>query len=429
MADVLVAGAGLAGLVAARHLVDDGHSVTLVEKRDEPGGRVRSRVVDGFTCDRGFQVLFTAYPTVRQELDLDALDLRPFAPGGVICRPGHRDALSDPFRDPEAFVPSALTRDVTIGDKLRTLALRRQLTRGNWPAFGLPDRSIYEYLRGKGFSRRYIDNFVVPLYGGITLDRTLQTSANVFEYTFRAMSLGDIAVPAAGMGAISNQLAVRAEAAGVDVRLGKAVEAVELVDEPDGRGRDSVIVETEHGSDEYDAVVVAVDPKAARELTGIKRIPTEAKSVVTQHLRLDGPALDADDRIMLNAGGKAPNTVSQLSAAAPEYAPEGSELLVSSFVGEGWLDRPDHELLEMTRDALSSWYPNRSFDGLSVVATDRIEFAQFAQPPGIHAKLPGIRDPDGPVYLAGDYTRWSSIEGALSSGERAARAVIRDLEG
>ncbi|MFC6737593.1 FAD-dependent oxidoreductase, partial [Halolamina salina] len=58
-----------------------------------------------------------------------------------------------------------------------------------------------------------------------------------------------------------------------------------------------------------------------------------------------------------------------------------------------------------------------------LLATDRIPFAQFAQPPGAHARLPDADDPAGPVFLAGDYTRWSSIQGALESGTRAADAI------
>jgi monoamine oxidase len=40
--------------------------------------------------------------------------------------------------------------------------------------------------------------------------------------------------------------------------------------------------------------------------------------------------------------------------------------------------------------------------------------------------LPDVRDPDGRVYLAGDYTRWSSIQGALESGRVAAEAAAAD---
>jgi len=412
-----VVGGGLAGLVAARRLAESGHDVTLFEERAELGGRVRSRTVDGFTCDRGFQVLFDAYPAVERELDLDALSLRRFAPGGVICRPGSRSTLSDPLRDPAGLLPSALCREVTLFDKLRTLRLRRRLTGADWPEFETPDRSIREYLREAGFSEKFIDQFAAPLYGGITLDRSLSTSANVFEYTFRAMSLGNIVVPADGMAAIPAQLAERARSAGVDVQSGVAVDDLETAGQ-------AVTLATESGDREFDAAVVATDPPTARELTGVASIPTEGAGVVTQHYRLPGPELDAGTRIMLNAGDEAPNTVAQLSAVAPEYGDGSNDaLLAASFVDDGAQDRPAAELATQTREALSSWYPERDVSGLEPIATDRIPFAQFAQPPGAHTRLPDTDEPAGRVFLAGDYTRWSSIQGALESGRRAAAAV------
>ena len=422
MHSIAVVGGGLAGLVTARRLAESGHDVTLFEAREELGGRVRSRRVDGFTCDRGFQVLFDAYPAVRRELDLDALELRRFAPGGVICRPGKRSTLSDPFRDPSALLPSAFSREVTMADKLRTLRLRRRLTAGDWPEFDAPDRSIREYLREAGFSERFVERFAAPLYGGITLDRSLSTSANVFEYTFRAMSLGNIVVPAEGMAAIPAQLAERARAAGVDVRTGVAVGRLDTAGE-------GVVLGTGAGDREFDAAVVATDPPTARELTAVESIPTEGAGVVTQHYRLPGPELAAGTRIMLNAGAEAPNTVAQLSAVAPEYG-DGSDdaLLAASFVDDGAQERPADELAAQTREALASWYPERDVAGLEPLATDRIPFAQFAQPPGGHAGLPDVDDPSGPVFLAGDYTRWSSIQGALESGRRAAAAVTAAVD-
>ncbi|MBP1986945.1 NAD(P)/FAD-dependent oxidoreductase [Halolamina salifodinae] len=421
--DTTVVGGGLAGLVAARRLAEAGHDVTLFEERAELGGRVRSRTVEGFTCDRGFQVLFDAYPAVQRELDLDALSLRSFAPGGVICRPRERSTLSDPLRDPSALLPSALSPEVTLADKLRTLRPRFRLTRGDWPDFDTPDRSIREYLREAGFSEKFVENFAAPLYGGITLDRSISTSANVFEYTFRAMSLGSIVVPAEGMAAIPAQLAERARSAGVDVRTGVAVEDLDV----EGQ---RVRLATEAGDRAFDAAVVATDPPTARELTGVESIPTEGAGVVTQHYRLPGPELDAGTRIMLNAGSEAPNTVAQLSAVAPEYGDGSNDvLLAASFVDDGAQDRPAEKLAAQTREALASWYPERNVSGLEVLATDRIPFAQFAQPPGSHARLPDADDPTGPVVLAGDYTRWSSIQGALESGRRAATALTAAFDG
>jgi phytoene dehydrogenase-like protein len=419
---VVVCGAGLAGLVAARRLAAVGANVTLYETRETVGGRVRSRHREGFTLDRGFQVLFTAYPAARRELDLDALDLRAFTPGAIIARDGERSVLSDPLRDPTAALESLFNREVTTSDKLRVLALRQHLgTYGHDEFFSGPDTTIREYLRDWGFSTRFAENFVAPFYGGITLDRTLSTSKRVFEYTFRMLSVGRTAVPAAGMGAIADQLAAGARDAGVDVRTGSAVTAVDADD-------DGVTVEVDGASVEADAAVVATDPLTARELTAVESVPTEGRPSTTQYYRLPGgTSLGTKKRILLNAESGRPNAVVPLSEVAPSYAPDDAELLNATFLGEEPLSTDDEALAEATRAALASWYPEREFGRLEPIATDRIEFAQFAQPPGIHDRLPDTRAPAGRLYLAGDYTRWSAIQGALESGRVAAQTVEADL--
>jgi len=419
---VAVVGAGLAGLVAARHLSDAGVDVTVFEQRDAVGGRVRTRREDGFTIDRGFQVLFTAYPAVRRELDLDALDLQSFSPGAVIARPGERSVLADPLRDPFSITDSLFNREVTTTDKLRTLALRQHVgSRDEAAIFESPDARIDDYLREWGFSERYLDNFVAPFYGGITLDRSLSTSKRVFEYTFKAMSEGTIALPAAGMAAVPAQLADRARDAGATIRLDDAVAAVS----PDG---DRATVEAETGAVDSDAVVVATDPRTARRLTGVASIPTTARPSTTLYCALpDETPLDDRRKIHLNADDDRPNVVAPLSSVAPSYAPDDRTLLAATFPGTDVLDADESTLLEATRDALAAWYPERLFGGLEAVHTERIEFAQFAQPPGIHDDLPDARAPNGPVYLAGDYTAWSSIQGAMRSGRETAAAVLADL--
>ncbi|MDW3780650.1 FAD-dependent oxidoreductase, partial [Kluyvera cryocrescens] len=80
---------------------------------------------------------------------------------------------------------------------------------------------------------------------------------------------------------------------------------------------------------------------------------------------------------------------------------------------------PDDELAGIVRDALSAWFPEHHFGGFETVGIDRIEFAQFEQPPGFRSAVPTVDSPDGPVFVAGDYTEWSSIQGALKSGRRA----------
>ncbi len=420
---VVVVGGGLAGLVAARHLAEAGLEVELLERRDRVGGRVRSRTVDGFTLDRGFQVLFTAYPAAKRELDYGALEIRSFAPGATIARPGRRSTLADPFGDPRAALPTLLNRDVRTADKLRLFALQRGLRRRDadeiFPEQGAtdgePEPTIRAYLAERGFSTAFVERFAEPFYGGITLDRPLETSSAVFEYTFKMLSEGKTVVPADGMGAIPEQLRDRAVEAGVTVRTGVSVTRLDEREE-------GVTIESNDGTRSPDAVVVATDPETAAELTDVQT-PTGSKPSTTVHCSLpEHQSLDTGSRIVLNAADDRPNTVAPMSAAAPEYAPEGEQLLSATFLEAA--DEDSKTLGETVRDALGSWFPENHFGDLEVIDVDRIPFAQFAQPPGFRAELPSPDAPDGPVVLAGDYTEWSSIQGALSSGRRAAELVL-----
>ncbi|MFB6172861.1 MAG: NAD(P)/FAD-dependent oxidoreductase [Haloarculaceae archaeon] len=412
----VVVGGGLAGLVAARHLAEAGVEVELFERRPEVGGRVRSVHEDGFTVDRGFQVLFTAYPAARRELDYGALDLRSFAPGATIARPGHRSTLADPLRDPGSAFETLANRDVGLGDKLQLFRLQRDLRgRSEAEAFRDDDVDIATYLDRRGFSRAFVENFAAPFYGGITLDRSLSTSAGVFEFTFRMLAEGRTAVPAAGMGAVPAQLAASARDAGATVECDATVDAVSADD-------GSVAVAVGGETVAADAAVVAADPATAGDLTGVDT-PTEARGCVTVFLSLPGHAeLDTGRRIVLNAADDRPNTVAPMSAVAPEHAPEDRQLLSATFLGEQAAS--DDDLAAEVRDALAAWYPEHSFGDVDLVHVERVPFAQFAQPPGFRADLPAVTAPEGPVYLAGDYTAWSSIHGALESGRRAAEAAL-----
>ncbi len=416
MTDVAVVGGGLAGLVAARTLAERGKDVTLFERRAEVGGRVRTREVDGFTLDRGFQVMFTAYPAVKRELDLDALDLGYFTAGATLVRPGQRSTLSDPLRDPRSLSASLFNQEVSFGDKLRVLKLRRELTGQSVDAALRNDtETIDEFLESRGFTERFRQNFAAPFYGGITLDRSLSTSRAIFEYTFKMLSEGKTAIPADGMGAIPAQLAEFAREAGATIETETHVEAVDA----DGEG---AVVETATETVTADAAIVATDPPTAQELTGVDAVPAETVGCVTQHFALpETQHLDTGSRLLLNAADARPNTVAPMSAAASSYAPEEMQLLSATFLGQQAAD--DDTLATEVADALAAWHPENQFSNLELLATDRIDVAQFAQPPGFRSSLPDVDDPDGAVYLAGDYTHWSSIQGAMESGRAAARAV------
>ena len=205
MTDVVVVGAGLAGLVCAAELTTAGLDVALLEAGDGVGGRVRTDLVEGFRLDRGFQVLLTAYPHARAHLDLAALDLRTFSPGAKIRTARGFATVSDPFRDP-GRLPATLAAPVgSLLDKARIGLLRAQVRRGSVEdVWQRPEVSTAERLAGLGFSARMVDAFFRPFLGGVLLDRELTTSSRQFDFVFRCFSEGQVAVPAQGMQAISD---------------------------------------------------------------------------------------------------------------------------------------------------------------------------------------------------------------------------------
>lgn len=286
---VIIVGAGLAGLTAARALQSRGMAITLLEASDAVGGRVRSDIIDGCILDRGFQVLFDAYPAVQRWLSLPDLELQAFEPGAVICRAGRQSTLTDPLRDWPSAWPAIWSDAATTLDKLRVLQLSltlrsrtiRQIRQG-------PDTTTHEYLREYGFSAQTIERFFAPFYGGIFLDRTLSTSAKCFLFDFKMLADGRTVVPKQGMGAISEQLAAGLNS-DTQLRLNTAVAG--LVRQDDRvvgvRLRDDQVVLA-------DAVVLAVPAPVAQQLSGLP-VPTDGLDTVTMYWHGTAP-LDAPEK-------------------------------------------------------------------------------------------------------------------------------------
>ncbi|GAA3305934.1 hypothetical protein GCM10020295_60920 [Streptomyces cinereospinus] len=88
--DVVVVGAGVAGLAAAHRLTGAGIAATVLEAAPRPGGRMATEEVDGFRLDRVGQFLFTSYPELRLTPGLGSLALRAFAPGVLLHSDGRR---------------------------------------------------------------------------------------------------------------------------------------------------------------------------------------------------------------------------------------------------------------------------------------------------------------------------------------------------
>jgi len=92
MSSVIVVGAGIAGLHCARVLNSHGYHVTILEKSDRVGGRMKTDVVDGFRLDHGFQVINPAYSELEDFLLQKDLEIKSL-PKGFEIRIGQKDFL------------------------------------------------------------------------------------------------------------------------------------------------------------------------------------------------------------------------------------------------------------------------------------------------------------------------------------------------
>ena len=411
----IVVGAGLAGLIAARQLHRAGWEVVVLEASDGIGGRVRTDVVDEFLLDRGFQVLFTGSPAVRRQLDLKSLKPRRFDAGVVVVEGGRWNEIGDPFKDPKALVPSLLSTVGSPSDKLKMVRLRRQLAKR--PAEDIlrgEDVSAAELLRAQGFSERFLDLALRGVFGGLYLDRALDTSSRRLLLDCKALAEGAAVVPRGGMQAIPDQLA--AELPLEAVRLSTPALRV-------ATDRRAASVQTSTDALEADAVIVAAHAPEAERLSGVP-LPKEAHSATCLYFHLPHPVY-GNKKVVVNgyADGFVSHAV-QISTVAPSYAPAPEHLLSATILGAP--DMTLEQLAERALDDMQRWFPWRGIRGLRPLTAYQLPFARLAEPPGFRDALPGNRTGRERLYLAGEYTEGSSIESAIISGEKAAQAVLED---
>ncbi len=426
MQPVIIVGAGIAGLVCAIELHRAGRPVVVLEAAADVGGRVRSSLVDGVVVDHGFQVLFTAYPTLGSYLDQDALQLRRFLPAARIVRDGRVSLIGDALRDPGLLLDTVLARAVSLGDKLRLLALRRfaqQLSIDDCFSARYAGVSTRGFLESRGFGKAVIDGFFAPFYGGILLDRTLSTSASILLFTFKMLSEGSTAVPARGMGAISAQLASQLPLG--SVRIGVCVRSVNA---RDGRVSGVTLDDGSH----FDAadVVLATEPPAAALLAksvGLSLgVPEGARGCTTLYYTAPRSPLPGK-ALWLNAS---PNAVVShavtLTDVAPEYA-TGKQLLAATVLGEA-ATLPDDRLDDTARReiaAMAAASGDKADITLTRLAIWRVPYAQFAQPPGWRELRPTIACGLPGLWRASEVLHSSSLEGAARGGQSAARALLQ----
>jgi hypothetical protein len=429
--------------------------------------------VDGFRLDRIGQFLSTSYPELRLTPGLDALVLRPFAPGVLLHSDGRHHRAGAPALGGSAWGALHAVRALAsapragAGPRVRAGSAwggtgspgrgttLRDRTDSSWGGPALKDRTVGT--RGTAVVPR--SRTGAPLGGpvdqarlgaaltrlaGTPVERLLSrpespagealaargVPARTVDGFLRPLLAALLCDPELTTSSRCADLALRAFAGG---RLCLPEGGAEMLPEvlaaalPPGTVHTGVRVTAvsttsvrtaEHGELRCRAVLVATDARAAAELLPGLRVPGFHPVTVVHHTTDEPPATGAALLVDSDRGGPVAHTA-VVSEVDPGRAPAGRALVSSTVLGP-----PPPDVETAVRRHLSRLY------GASTTRWETLAVHHTA------AAVPVMRPPHDlrrPVrllaglYVCGDHRDTSTVQGALHSGHRASSAILTDL--
>lgn len=381
--EVLVIGAGLAGLNAAITLQRAGIDVHLIESSDRPGGRVTSDLIDGFICDRGFQLINSKYPAL-QELDvikeIDFLE----APRAIEVSLGNdRRTLGDPRQMPWTALDRATG---TIPEKLALLRLLVSKPQ--------QDVSLEDALKSLGTT--YV-RVLKPFLHGVFLTDPKNVDARYGQSIIKSFVTGSPGLPRRGVVALSEALAARVTKISYQVQVNSL---------------ESGSVNTSAGEFQAESIVIATDATTATQLLGLNDVPRMAGCITWYHSTSINPS--GNGRLIVDGQNRGPVINSLVvSDISSDYAPKGQHLVSSTT------DLSATES-DVRRHLSILW-------GVNTQDWDLIAKYEIPAALPIHSvgrSLTQTVQISEKLFVVGDHRAVPSQQGALFSGRLAAQLIL-----
>ena len=381
--DVLIIGAGLAGLSAAITLQAAGRNVRVIESSDRPGGRVTSDLIDGFVCDRGFQLINSKYPAL---IDLDVIKEIDFiqAPRVIEIALGNdRRALGDPRVAPWTALDKATG---TIPEKLTLLRFLASSPKEN--------QSVEDVLKAAGTT--YV-RVLRPFLQGVFLTDPKNVDARYGKSVIKSFVTGSIGVPRKGVAELSKALAARISS----ITYGVQVDSLE-----------GKIVKTSAGDFKASTIIVATDATTATQLLGLPEVPRMAGCITWYHAVANNPS--GNGRLIVDGQNRGPiiNSI-VMSDISSSYAPLGQHL-VSTTTDLGVTES------DVRRHLAIMW-------GISTHDWQLIAKYEIPAALPIHnvgRALTQTVKVSEDLFVVGDHRAVPSQQGALFSGRLAAELIL-----
>ena len=381
--EVLIVGAGLAGLNAAINLEAAGVDVRVIESSDRAGGRVASDVIDGFICDRGFQLINAQYPALQELNVLRELDFIEAPRVIEVCLGDRRHVIGDPRQVPW----TALNRATgTIPEKIALLRFIVGRTK--------PGNSIGLALRSTGTC---YERVLRPFLQGVFLTDPDNVDATYGHSIIKSFVNGRPGVPRNGVGELSKALAHRVSNIVYNTRVD---------------GIEKTSVHTNNGTYTANKILIATDATTATQLLDLTEVPRMAGCITWYHAVSENPS--GNGRLVVDGQRRGPiiNSV-VMSDVSSNYAPANQHLVSTTT---------DLNVTEsdVRRHLAILW-------GVDTYAWQFIAKYEIPAALPIHnvgrALSQSMRINDH-HFVAGDHRTVPSQQGALFSGRLAAQLIL-----
>ncbi|MCP9200840.1 FAD-dependent oxidoreductase [Gramella sp. GC03-9] len=404
-----IVGAGLSGLIAARVLENKGYRPVILESSEKVGGRIRTDEVDGFHLDRGFQVMLSEYPKVKQYIDLESLDLKELVPGAMIFEKGKSSKIGDPSRQPSLLGPSAFSGIASLSDMWKILRLSLELKRTSLnEIFEEKEVSTLEYLQHKGFSEKVISKFFKPFFSGIFLESELRTSSRMFRFVFKMFAEGRAVIPRKGIGEITRSLA--SELKHTKIHFNSPVERV-----TDSR----IFLKSGKEIESHFSIIAS---EAAPLISNLRKQGTKWKSCHCFYFTASNQAIEGRMIGLIADDNSLVNNIFYHSSLNEDH--KGDYLISVTVVKDTDLDETEME--EKLRSEL------KEYCGIETERLIKHYIIKKALPDLQSLQyeiMPTETRLSNRIFLAGDQLLNGSQNAAILSGERAALGLIETLEG
>ena len=381
--DVLIVGAGLAGLNAAINLESKGADVTVIESSDRAGGRVASDVIDGYICDRGFQLINAKYPALEELNVIGELDFVAAPRVIEVCLHDGRHPIGDPRQVPWTVLDKATG---TIPEKLSLLRVIMGQAKAG--------QSIGQTLRSAG---RCYERTLRPFLHGVFLTDPDNVDAIYAQSIIRSFVNGKLGVPRNGVGELPKALVKRINGIVYNTRVDRI---------------DKTSVLTNNGTFTANKILIATDATTATQLLGLTEVPRMAGCITWYHAVSNNPS--GNGRLVVDGLNRGPiiNTV-VMSDISTSYAPVGQHLISTTTDVNVTESDVRRHLAIVWGTSTHDWQFIAKYEISSALTIHNVGRA-LSQSMKINDHL----------FVAGDHRTVPSQQGALFSGRVAAQLML-----